>query len=149
VIAPGRVGVVPAAALVVLLALLTGCSTEYTEGTSAPPARPAQSLEAARTKLQLVVQDPCYTARDIAGVWPSCGRWEEEVLNTANAAAGSRPDLREITDPSAAVRAGHEHFVRGGCASGIPPAGPGDCVAAVIETRDAVTSLGRGVATVR
>ncbi|WP_345424267.1 hypothetical protein [Actinomycetospora chlora] len=145
-IATVRVGV---GLVTLVLALLAGCSTEYTEGTSAPPVRPAQSLDAARTKLQLVVQDPCYTARDIAGQWPYCGRWEEEVLNTANAAAGARPELREVTDPAGAVRAGHEHFVRGGCASGIPPAGPGDCVAAIVETREAVTSLGRGIAAAR
>lgn len=147
-IASRRIGVGLAAVVLALLAP-AGCSAEYTQGTSAPAAPPATSLDAARTKLQLVQQDPCYRTRDVAGQWPLCGRWEEEVLNVANAAAGARPDEREITDPAAAVRAGHEDFVRRGCASGIPPAGPDSCVAAVLETRAAVTSLANGIAGVR
>jgi hypothetical protein len=78
-----------------------------------------------------------------------CGRWEEEVLNVASAATAARPDQREITDPAGAVRTGHEHFVRAGCASGVSPADPGTCVAAVVETRGAVTSLASGLASVR
>ncbi|MDD7931005.1 hypothetical protein [Actinomycetospora straminea] len=134
--------------LLVCLLALTGCTSSFTEGTSATPARPDGSLEAARSKLGLVAQDPCYTARDVDRRWRRCGRWEEEVLNVGNAAAGARPGDREITDPAAAVRAGHERFVRGGCAAGAPP-DPGVCVAAVEETRTAVTRLARGIASAR
>ncbi|MEJ2862464.1 hypothetical protein [Actinomycetospora flava] len=135
--------------LLALLALtaLTGCSAEYTEGTSAPAARPDGSLDAARTKLRLVQQDSCYTSADLARQWPVCGRWEEEVLNVGNAAAGARPGDREITDPAVAVRAGHEHFVRGGCTS--TPTDPNACIAAIDETRAAVTRLAQGIASVR
>jgi hypothetical protein len=144
VIASGRIRAGLVGAVLALLAL-AGCSTEYTEGTSGPAARPAQSLEAARTKLQLVLQDPCYKTQDIAAQWPVCGRWEEEVFNVANAAAGARPQEPEITDPAAGVRAAHEHFVRAGCGSGAPPAGAGACIAAIRETRAAVTSLASGI----
>lgn len=152
-IATERAGGLPAAAASVLLTLLAlvavaGCSSRYTEGTAGPAAPPAQSLDAARTKLMLVQQDPCYTSRDVAGQWPVCGRWEEEVLNVANAASGARPDQREIVDPADAVRAGHEHFVRAGCGTGVTPGDPADCVAALTETRDAVTSLSRGIGSV-
>jgi hypothetical protein len=99
--------------------------------------------------MHLVQQDRCYTSRDLAGQWPVCGRWEEEVLGVANTATAVRPDQREITDPAAAVRTGHEHFVRGGCASRVSPADPSTCVAAVVETRAAVTSLASGLASVR
>ena len=78
-----------------------------------------------------------------------CGRWEEEVRNVANAAAGARPDDREITDPSAAVETGHEHFLRAGCPAGVAPADPATCVAAVGETRVAVTRLATGIAAAR
>ena len=78
-----------------------------------------------------------------------CGRWEEEVRNVANAAAGARPDDREITDPSAAVETGHEHFLRAGCPTGVAPADPATCVAAVGETRVAVTRLATGIAAAR
>ncbi|MHC1560554.1 hypothetical protein ACR9E3_16480 [Actinomycetospora sp. C-140] len=140
-----------AAARVVLGLLLAvvavaGCSSDYTEGTSGPAARPDQSLEAARTKLELVQQDACYTSRDVAGLYPRCGRWEEEVLNVANAASVARPGQPEITDPAAAVVAGHDHFLRAGCATG---GAPPECVAAMTETREAVTSLGRGITTAR
>lgn len=133
----------------VVLALLAlgGCSTEYTEGTSAPAARPAASLEAAQTKLRLVQQDSCYTSADLARRWPVCARWEEEVLNVGNAAAGARPDDREITDPVVAVRAGHEHFVRAGCTA--TPIDPAACVAAITETRTAVTRLSEGMTSAR
>ena len=133
----------------VLGGVLGGCSSEYTQGTSSPPARPNTSLEAARTKLGLVQQDPCYTSRDLLRQWPVCGRWEEEVRNVANAAAGARPDDREITDPSAAVETGHEHFLRAGCPAGVAPADPATCVAAVGETRVAVTRLATGIAAAR
>lgn len=136
------------AALALCLALAGCTSSSFTEGTSASPARPDGSLEAARTKLGLVQQDPCYTARDIGRRWPLCGRWEEEVLNVANAAAAARPDDREVTDPAAAVRAGHESFTRAGCVAGTTP-DPGACVAAVEETRTAVTRLAGGIASAR
>ncbi|MEJ2887877.1 hypothetical protein [Actinomycetospora aeridis] len=145
-IAPGRIGAVVAALLLALLAL-AGCSSEYTEGTSAPAARPDTSLESARTKLRLVQQDSCYTSRDLARQWPACGRWEEEVRNVGNAAASARPDAREITDPAVAVRAGHEHFVRSGCTS--TPTDPGACIAAIGETRTAVTRLAQGISSTR
>ena len=134
-----------------LLAVLVvaGCSSEYTEGTSAPAARPETSLDAARTKLELVAQDPCYTSPDLPRQWPVCGRWEEEVRNVANAAVGARPDAREITDPAAAVEAGHEHFLRAGCPAGVAPADPATCIAAVGETRIAVTRLEAGIASAR
>lgn len=144
-IATGRV----VAGLFLALLALAGCSTEYTEGTSAPAARPDGSLDAARTKLRLVQQDPCYTVADLTRQWPACGRWEEEVLNVGNAAAGARPDDREITDPVAAVRTGHEHYVRAGCAAGVAPADTPTCIAAIGETRTAVTRLGEGIASVR
>ncbi|PVZ04610.1 hypothetical protein C8D89_11763 [Actinomycetospora cinnamomea] len=131
--------------LAVLAGLAAGCSTEYTEGTSAPPARPDTSLDAARTKLRLVQQDPCYTSRDLAQQWPVCGRWEEEVRTTASAAADARPGDREITDPAAAVEAGHAAFVRAGCRAGAS-ADPGACVTALAETRTAVTRLATGIA---
>ena len=121
-----------ALALLVLGGALAGCSTEDTQGTSSSAARPNASLEAARTKLGLVQQDPCYTSRDLLRQWPVCGRWEEEVRNVANAAAGARPDDREITDPSAAVETGHEHFLRAGCPAGV-----------------AVTRLATGIAAAR
>ena len=135
--------------VVVLLALVAsaGCSREYTEGTSAPAVRPDGSLEAARTKLQLVQQDSCYTSADLARQWPACGRWEEEVLNVGNAAAGARPGTREITDPAGAVRAGYDHFVRAGCTS--TPTDPAACLTAIDETRAGVTRLAQGIASVR
>lgn len=133
----------------VLLALLAfaGCSSEYTQGTSAPAARPDESLEAARTKLELVRQDSCYTTADLARQWPVCGRWEEEVRNVGNAAAAARPGDREITDPAAAVRAGYDHFVGAGCTS--TPPDPAQCVTAITETRTGVTRLAEGMASVR
>ncbi|WP_433783303.1 hypothetical protein ACQPX6_25025 [Actinomycetospora sp. CA-101289] len=133
----------------VLLSGLGACSTAYTEGTSAPPARPNGSLEAARAKLGLVQQDPCYTSRDLATQWTVCGRWEEEVRNVATAAAGARPANPEITDPAAAVEAGHERFLRAGCPAGVAPADPGACIAAVEVTRTGVTRLATGIAGAR
>ena len=141
-IAAARVGI----GLLLALLAVAGCTSSYTEGTSGPAARPDQSLDAARTKLQFVQQDACYTSRDVAGLYPRCGRWAEEVRNVANAASVARPGQPEITDPAAAVLAGHEHFLRAGCATG---GAPQECVAAITETRDAVTSLGRGIATAR
>ncbi|WP_133827148.1 hypothetical protein [Actinomycetospora succinea] len=137
------------AGLLLALLVLAGCSSEYTEGTSGPAVRPDTSLEAARTKLRLVEQDSCYTAADVARQWPVCGRWEEEVLNIGNAAAGARPEDREITDPAVAVRDGHEHFVRAGCVAGATAPDPAQCVAAVDETRVGVRRLGEGIASVR
>ena len=139
------VGVLVAA----LLAVLGACSTSSTEGTSAPSARPDGSLEAARTKLGLVQQDPCYTSRDLAQQWRVCGRWVEEVRNVATAAAGARPANREITDPAAAVEAGYERFQRAGCPAGVAPADPGACIAAVEVTRTGVTRLATGIAGAR
>lgn len=136
-------------ALLLAVLALAGCSSEYTQGTSAPAARPDGSLEAATTKLRLVEQDACYTSADATRQLPVCARWEEEVLGVGNTAAGARPDDREITDPAAAVRAGHEHFVRAGCASGVTPADPAECVAAIGETRTALTRLGAGIAAAR
>ena len=133
----------------VLLAALGAWSTSSTEGTSAPPARPDGSLEAARTKLALVQQDPCYTTRDLARQWPVCGRWEEEVRNVATAAAGARPANPEITDPAAAVEAGHAQFLRAGCPAGVAPADPGACIPAVDVTRTGVTRLAEGIASAR
>jgi hypothetical protein len=140
--------VVVAAALLMALGA-SGCSSEYTEGTSSPAARPNTSLDAARTKLGLIQQDPCYTAPDLVRQWPVCGRWEEEVRNVANAASSARPDDREITDPAAAVEAGHEHFLRAGCPAGVAPADPATCAAAVGETRIGVTRLATGIAAAR
>ncbi|MDD7942755.1 hypothetical protein PHK61_30510 [Actinomycetospora lutea] len=144
-VASGRVVV----GLLLAVLALAGCSSEYTEGTSAPAARPDGSLEAARTKLRLVQQDPCYTVADLTRQWPVCARWEEEVLNVGNAAAGARPDDREITDPALAVRTGHEHFVRGGCATGATPADTPRCIGAIEETRTAVTRLAQGMSAAR
>jgi hypothetical protein len=133
----------------VLLAGLGACSTSSTGGTSAPAARPDGSLEAARTKLGLVQQDPCYTTRDLARQWPVCGRWEEEVRGVATAAAGARPANPEITDPAAAVEAGYESFLRAGCPAGVAPADPGACIAAVEMTRTGVARLATGMAAAR
>ena len=133
----------------VLLAGLGACSTSSTEGTSTPPARPDRSLEAARTKLGLIQQDPCYTSRDLAAQWPVCGRWEEEVRNVATAAAGARPGNPEITDPAAAVEAGYERFFRAGCPAGVAPADPDTCIAAVEATRAGVSRLATGIASAR
>ncbi|MDF2978716.1 MAG: hypothetical protein K0S40_3444 [Actinomycetospora sp.] len=135
--------------LAVLLAGLGACSTSSTESPSTPPARPDGSLEAARTKLGLVQQDPCYTSRDLAAQWPVCARWEEEVRNVAIAAAGARPANPEITDPAAAVEAGYERFLRAGCPAGVAPADPGACIAAVEATRTGVTRLAAGIAAAR
>jgi len=131
------------------LAVLVGCGSGDTGGTPTTAARPGGSLEAVRTKLRLVQQDPCYTAPDVAGQWPRCGRWEEEVRSVANAAKGARPDDPEITDPAAAVEAGHAQFLRAGCTAGAVPADPGACVAAIDDTRIAVTRLAAGVAAAR
>lgn len=127
---------------------LAGCSAEDTEG-SAPPARPDTSLEAARTKLGLIQQDPCYTAPDLARWWPVCARWEEEVRNVARVAAETRADDPEITDPAAAVEAGHERFLRAGCRSRATATDPAACVAALGETRTAVSRLAAGIAAAR
>jgi hypothetical protein len=149
VTAPGRRSRIGAVLVAVLLAGLGACSTPSTEGTSAPPAGPDRSLEAARTKLALVQQDPCYTSRDLVAQWPVCGRWEEEVRNVATAAAGARPANPEITDPAAAVEAAYERFLRAGCPAGVAPADPGACIAAVEMTRTGVTRLAAGFAGAR
>jgi len=149
VTATGRRDRIGAVLVAALLAGLGACSTASTGGTSAPPARPDGSLEAARTKLGLVQQDPCYTSRDLARQWTVCGRWEEEVRNVATAAAGARPTNREITDPAAAVEAGHERFLRAGCPAGVAPADPGACIAALEVTRTGVTRLAAGIAATR
>jgi hypothetical protein len=134
---------------VVVLAMVAGLAAGCSGAdTGSAPGRPEASLEAARTKLGLVQQDPCYTARDIARQWPVCARWEVEVRNIANAASGARPADREITDPAAAVQAGYERFVRAGCGSRAG-ADPGACATALGETRTAVTRLATGITAAR
>lgn len=149
VTATGRRNRIGALLVAALLAVLGACSTSSTEGTSAPPARPDGSLEAARTKLGLVQQDPCYTSRDLVAQWSVCGRWVEEVRNVATAAAGARPANPEITDPAAAVEAGYERFRRAGCPAGVAPADPAACITAVEMTRTGVTRLATGMAGAR
>ena len=131
-------------AVVAVLVVLGGCSRELGAG---DPDRGGPGVNtspaAARTKLTLLLDDPCYTAPDPRGTWPRCGRWAEEATSTARAATTAVPSDAALGDAARAVQAGRDTFASRGCASQGPAVAtdPGACIGALLSTRTAVTGL--------
>ena len=136
----------PHAGIVVLVAsvlLLTGCSREL-GGSSAGSVGVNTSPAAARSKLEALAQDPCYTAADPSRTWPVCGRWVEEATSTARTATGARPGDTALAQATTRVSAARDAFVARGCVATGAPGGPVDgaaCVSALLAARDGVRAL--------
>jgi hypothetical protein len=142
--------------LAMLLALLvTGCTREFGPGetargaSGAPGANVDATTDAARTKLSLQVQDPCY-AGDARQAWPRCARWVEETASSARTAAeasGSAPADPAVVAGAAAVAAGHDAFLGRGCGTGATgaQADAGACVGALTQTRNGVRGLAQAL----
>ena len=133
-----------AAAVLAGTILLTGCSRELGGETGRDGPAQATSPDAARTKLRLALQDPCFTDADPRRTWPRCGRWVEEAVSTARAASTALPADPAITQATTEVTAGRDAFLARGCPSTGPavPADAGGCVGALGTTRGGVAALG-------
>ena len=131
------------AAVASVLLVLTGCSRELVDtpgrsvGVNTSPA-------AARSKLEALAQDPCYTAVDPSRTWPVCGRWVEEATSTARTATGARPADAALAQAATRVATSRDAFLARGCvATGAPggPVDPGACVGSLLAARDGVRAL--------
>lgn len=127
--------------------LVAGCGHEFGPGESSSARNgPQQNLtaDAARSKLELQVQDACY-AGDPGQAWPRCGRWVEETASSARTAADALPNDPAIGADSRAVAAGHDAFLGRGCgtsaAASADQASAGPCVAALLQARQGVRAL--------
>jgi len=138
-----RASAAVAAAALAGTVLLTGCARELGGEAGRDGPAVATSPDAARTKLRLALEDPCFTDADPRRTWPRCGRWVEETVSTARAATTALPADPAVARAAADVTAGRDAFLARGCPATGPavPVDAGGCLGALGTTRRGVAAL--------